>query len=700
MEKKRVISRKTKRPIECGDTVEQKWKPPKRTNVMEADFFDGEVDMFMGEEDLRQAAQRTNEVAKEFNEHCFDPSVFSYDFVSKEEKERAEKGKAARLDWNEKNIEIKDEWFVPQDLNEVVDNKESIFLLDNWLKLWTATPLILPKRCICMLKGPPGTGKTTAARLALQKHGFTNIIEINASSEKAKTIIGEKLEPLLMTASGSAFSAFSSTGSASEKMAIVLEEVDGAYFSVEAEKNSKPKNTLCKFFASGGYKPINCDPRGLESGSASFVSKETWQPFRSSVPIILVANESFGNKSLTRLAELSLLLPFVKIREQKIAERIVTQLSMKLNIRWALDNSGSSGRGGETQNGQSKGKRALFHTLIQHSCGDMRKASALMQDAVRAAYTRRLKKEREKADEKRDAGRKEDADRKEETYLVIQKKDCPFFGASKSDVLDTVPTLFGAARFLLCEMEKPREWEQAQKVVSFGIQALPFMLFENMYDFLAEPVPVNYYDMKRREVPAKKRENKENKNAAAAIRKKVARKFSEAESLRQNFLYVTDPWAKEFYLQLGVVLPCLACRFPEDFIFWKEAESEQSGKEAGTKGEEKANADAERNEVQNKVERPAKLARLNIQKSVLDGESGNSKGTLSKAKQERDVYVRHFGLPYQIGLSRWYRSDNFVSKLDETRAQGKMMMQDKKRQRTMIIEKTKMSDEERKKLFF
>ena len=666
---------------------------------------------------------------------CAERSVYAYNYVPKGAGDGG--GDQAAIDWRRDDIDVQDEWFVPRSLDDVVDNRRSIEALDRWLALWSAKPLILPRQCAAFVRGPPGVGKTTAVRLALQKHGFTRVIEINGSDQRSKTMV-DRLRSLIMQSSvdgvfgrtaivieevdglhvgsgGASLSSATRARSASRsktsanasassrvgesmldarsaaagEVAAPHEEADDAAHELSSQAGgtigasggggSSGSDALLKFLKSSGIRPKRCDRRGLHASSAAAVGDETWSDFRSTVPIILLANDSSA-AFMKKLCELTMLLRFWPLDERQVRYRIVNQLSVALNVKWSRPKSQ-----GLYQN------LPLYDVLVAHSAGDLRKATSLMAGAVRAAYSRR-----------RDLP--PDHSERRESFLLVRRADCvAFFGESKEDVMDSVPTLFGAARFLLCQMRcrcepaqhcscterrtdttaSPRSralheqtpafvaprratvFEQAQRMAAHDIRVLPHMLFENAHRCAAEP---------------RRCQDIESRLAASRVRCAMADWFALADVVRADTHFLRDRRLQEFYMQFGMVAPSLIVRYPERYVRMAPESVERPVA----------------------IERAHGGARINLQKSSLDGENGNGAHTLSLAKDERNAYVRHFNLPYQVDLARWYDSDNYVSKVDETRAQKKMLCQDtrkrgKRKERTdddLIVTKSKLTKAE------
>ena len=639
-----------------------------------------------GASNLASMVKMFNATVDEVNAASRDERLHSYRCLSR--------GPDAPPDWSRDDIEIRDEWFMPHTVDEVVDNGRSRTLLDQWLSLWVRQPMILPRVCVALVRGAPGTGKTSSVRLALHKHGFNNIVEINASEVRSRALVSQRLKPLLLN---------SSVHGGFQRTAIVLEEVDGLYVGRGDGRGAKPKSTaaesaaprtarasggssgaaasarnngsnaaassgttaaaastsshsgadaLIKFFKSDGYVPKGADRRGLAAETAASLDNEKFQRFRSTVPIILLANESHA-PFMKSLVGLALDLRFYPLRVEYMRKRLVNQLSVQLNVRWTR----ISNRIGLVDG-------PLYDTLIERASGDMRKAVALMADAIRAAYARRKQLP---ADHKA----------RKSNLLLLRYDDCrALLGQSNDDVIDSVPTLWGAARFLLCQLrcrcppaicccakrdsvptvhrqQQPdvrqsaecvdstlrrpiTALEQVQRVVDHDIRALPDMLFENYPQCVAEPRDYGSVDCRL---------------AALTARRAVADAFSDAETLRSMPRFLGNGALQQCYMQRGLVAPTMLIRYPQKYAALPE-QSVRRPECIDTKRQSK---------------------QINLQKSALDGEHGNSSGALAKSIRERNAYVQQFGLPYQVDLTRWFYSDNYVSKMTETRKQNQML---------------------------
>mmetsp|Transcript_13404 Transcript_13404/g.22279 ORF Transcript_13404/g.22279 Transcript_13404/m.22279 type:complete len:967 (+) Transcript_13404:62-2962(+) len=132
------------------------------------------------------------------------------------------------------------EKYRPTSVEHLVGNADHIKRLVNWLSTWhdeerrsSAAGDKVPKGQspfvkAALLSGPPGVGKTSAARITLRQFGY-DVVEFNASDTRSEKVLRESATDMLGNTSIADFATgggASHTGSAG-KMALVMDEVDG-----------------------------------------------------------------------------------------------------------------------------------------------------------------------------------------------------------------------------------------------------------------------------------------------------------------------------------------------------------------------------------------------------------------------------------------------------------------------------------------
>lgn len=127
--------------------------------------------------------------------------------------------------------------YAPTSLNHICGNKGAVEKLDRWLTNWhknakggfkSPGPDGSGIFRAAILHGPPGIGKTTAAHLVAEAHGY-DVIESNASDTRSKSLLANGVGRRLNTTSLAGF--FNVNGEDAVKsqknVCLIMDEVDG-----------------------------------------------------------------------------------------------------------------------------------------------------------------------------------------------------------------------------------------------------------------------------------------------------------------------------------------------------------------------------------------------------------------------------------------------------------------------------------------
>ncbi|ODQ77642.1 hypothetical protein BABINDRAFT_163359 [Babjeviella inositovora NRRL Y-12698] len=127
--------------------------------------------------------------------------------------------------------------YAPTDLNQLCGNKGSIAKLRMWLTNWSEYAKADFKDPgpdgsgvfrACLISGPPGIGKTSAAHLVAKSLGY-DVLEKNASDVRSKSLLHANLKDVLSNTSVVGFFSHNNdvVNANNKKFCVIMDEVDG-----------------------------------------------------------------------------------------------------------------------------------------------------------------------------------------------------------------------------------------------------------------------------------------------------------------------------------------------------------------------------------------------------------------------------------------------------------------------------------------
>jgi replication factor C subunit 1 len=125
--------------------------------------------------------------------------------------------------------------YAPTSESQLCGNKGQIAKLHNWLANWfhnAKTGFKNPGSDgsgvfrACLISGPPGIGKTSAAHIVAKSLGF-DVLEKNASDVRSKSLLNSNIKSVLNNTSVVGFFNKASTDENKQKFVLIMDEVDG-----------------------------------------------------------------------------------------------------------------------------------------------------------------------------------------------------------------------------------------------------------------------------------------------------------------------------------------------------------------------------------------------------------------------------------------------------------------------------------------
>lgn len=593
-------------------------------------------------EDAEIEAQRREFVARTGDE------IYSYDYrVPRALIDHT----ASTLDWRRPGTVIKDEWFMPATFGDLVADdrgmtRRSLDALHGWVREWDAygrghraDP---PDQCAALLKGRPGVGKSSCVRLLLQQYGFERIIMINASQERGKSLVHERLVPMLMTAT---------CAPGPRRTAIVLEEVDGLHSA-----GNGGADALVNFLGALGDSKTDLESKLRDGETLSPEDCTAWQTIadklqpnkhvrmpliaqqmprlrdtyvrralrgvRSVVlpcPVFLLANEHQYHNYLRTLQRHTLYTQFTPVRDYTIAQNLYARLSERWKVLWSHD---------------PVTNEHLAVRMATAACGDVRKAVAMFATAVRRAYDekqRLLQTSAETLDERRRERRAREAD---EPRLIVRERHCAGFLHRQSAAPSSI---FQMMSYLSRDASSPSH--AIDVVTRYRVPQIPDMLYEN-YLLMA---PTATSDARWHHL-------------AALVRlADLANIFSVAERYRRLFDFIRDDATQLFYHAATTLWPMLLARAASGAVRTVAFQTD-TGFARGTVA-------------------PRNLWRLQLDKPSVEGHRGICAQWRQMAIQERNMYdaMRTPPARWQSSVDVFLLFPHYVTSMRQTRSRNSML---------------------------